>query len=118
MENQPISKFNSPRRDISYVRFFRLLKLFSFEAAAWISGLLILFLISPGYESHFNLCLFKNIGLDFCPGCGMGRSISYLLHGDFSASFKSHPLGAIAVAVLSFRIYSLIKRQIQNFQSI
>ncbi|MBU2447009.1 MAG: DUF2752 domain-containing protein [Bacteroidetes bacterium] len=79
---------------------------------------MILIFISPDSNSHFTFCVFNNVGLDFCPGCGLGRSISLLFRGDITASFDSHPLGLIAIAILSFRVYSLIKKQIQKIQSI
>ncbi|MBM4176790.1 MAG: DUF2752 domain-containing protein [Ignavibacteria bacterium] len=93
-------------------------RLIPFEAFIWMAGLIALILISPSNDSHFTFCFFKNVGIDFCPGCGLGKSISYLFHGKISASFEAHPLGTVAAIVLSLRIYSLIKRQIQNYKSI
>ena len=83
--------------------------LIGFEAFVWILGLAYLLLIhSPG-ETHFTICPIANIGFNFCPGCGLGNSISYLFNGDVVSSFKSHPLGIFAVIVISIRIFSLIK---------
>lgn len=118
MENHSDSKIRENRRKNVLIRFLILLKYFPLEAVVWILGLMILIFISPGSGSHFTFCVFNNIGLDFCPGCGLGKSISFLFRGDITASFDSHPLGLIAIAILSFRVYSLIKKQIQKIQSI
>ena len=89
--------------------FKKFCSLIGFEASIWILGLAYLLLIhSPG-ETHFTICPIANLGFNFCPGCGLGNSISYLFNGDVVSSFKSHPLGIFAVIVISIRIFSLIK---------
>ena len=80
-----------------------------FELIFWIAGLTALAVMSPGTDPHYSLCIFKLSGIEFCPGCGLGHSISYLSHGDLPASFASHPLGIFAVPVIVFRIYKLLK---------
>ncbi|MEO9147683.1 MAG: DUF2752 domain-containing protein [Ginsengibacter sp.] len=78
-----------------------------FELAAWVSGLILLALMSPGTDTHYSFCFFKFIGIQFCPGCGLGHSISYLFHGNIRASFAAHPLGIFALIIISFRIFRL-----------
>lgn len=85
---------------------------FPFEAGIWISGLIYLSTITPTDDAHFSICLLNILGLDFCPGCGLGKSVSYLFHGDVLSSFNSHPLGLFAIVVIGFRIYTLLKNQI------
>lgn len=63
--------------------------------------------MDPGQSTHYSFCLFKFLGIPFCPGCGLGHSISFLLHGNLYASFSAHPLGIFAVPVILFRIYKL-----------
>jgi hypothetical protein len=94
--------------------FFRFVNL---EAALWISGLIFLIFLPTGSESHFSLCPLKNIGISFCPGCGLGKSIHYLFILDFKSSFGAHPLGLFALAIITARITSLIKRNfsLNNF---
>jgi hypothetical protein len=65
--------------------------------------------MTPGCDPHYSFCVFKFLGLKFCPGCGLGHSISYLFHGDIPASFSAHPLGIFAVIVLMCRIYNLFR---------
>ena len=48
---------------------------------------------------------------EFCPGCGLGNSISYLFHGEIINSFNAHPLGIPALIILVSRIISLIKQE-------
>jgi hypothetical protein len=80
------------------------------EAFIWIGGLTYLALINPYAGGHLPLCVFDLAGIDFCPGCGLGMSISLLFHGDFAASFSAHPLGIAAVLILVSRITSLLFR--------
>jgi hypothetical protein len=79
------------------------------EALVWIVGLLLLALINPDGSSHFSFCIFKNMGFKYCPGCGLGHSISYFLHGDVTRSLQTHPLGIFATIILVSRIVSLLK---------
>jgi hypothetical protein len=79
------------------------------EALVWIVGLLFLALTYPDSGSHSSLCVFKNMGFKYCPGCGIGHSISYFLHGDVARSLQTHPLGIFATVVLVSRIFSLLK---------
>jgi hypothetical protein len=94
--------------DKKYSKIFYFFKKIPFEACLWIAGLIYLLLINPYQVSHFTLCPFNNLGLDFCPGCGIGKSISFIYHADFINSFKSHPLGIFALAIILYRIITLI----------
>jgi hypothetical protein len=50
-------------------------------------------------------CLSKQIlGMD-CPGCGLQRSVVFLLQGDFTAAFKMYP--AIYTIILLFGFLAL-----------
>lgn len=82
------------------------------EAWIWIVGLLYLAFIEPAHDSHFSFCLFRNLGLSFCPGCGIGRSISFLLHGQIRESLQAHVLGIVALPILLHRIFVLLKHRI------
>jgi hypothetical protein len=84
------------------------------EAIVWASGLLAMALIEPTHEQHFTLCLFSQLGFDFCPGCGLGRSIVFLFHGEVLQSFQTHPFGLLAVIILSYRIFQLLKQHIKS----
>ena len=88
---------------------YKIISSFGFEATVWISGLLFLALINNPADLHFTICPLANFGWEFCPGCGLGNSISYLFRGDLIGSFNSHPLGLLAVIILLTRIIHLIK---------
>jgi len=78
-----------------------------FELTAWTSALVLLALMDPATDSHYSFCMFKFIGISYCPGCGLGHSISFLFHGNLRESLSAHPLGIFAVLVILFRIYKL-----------
>ncbi len=82
------------------------------EAFFWIASIIALALTSPAKEGHASLCLIKNTGLGFCPGCGLGHAISWLFRGEIVASFKSHPLGIPATFILLMRSIKLLKNDI------
>jgi hypothetical protein len=93
--------------------FFRLI---GFEAFVWICGLAYLAFFADPYQSHFTICPLANMGIDFCPGCGLGHSITQIFRGDFSGSFHTHPLGFFAMIIISFRIFTLIKSNIKQIK--
>jgi hypothetical protein len=82
------------------------------EAFFWLIALVSLALSSPDKATHYTLCIFKNLGFDFCPGCGLGHGITYLFHGQLLASWQAHPLAILAVVMLLYRAYSILKKDI------
>jgi len=106
-ENKILNLFN-----LWLKRFWQLI---GFEAAAWIFGLLFLILVHTPGETHFTICPLANLGIDFCPGCGLGNSISFLFRGDFISSFHSHPLGIFALIIITLRIISIIKNNRRRY---
>lgn len=91
-------------------------KYFSFELFFWIIALTYLAFINPA-EQHFSFCVFKHLGITWCPGCGIGHSVSYLLHGDIIKSFHTHWLGTFALVVIVYRVLQLIKNNYQTNQN-
>ena len=85
------------------------------EAMIWLLAIIGLAIYEPTNGEHVSFCLLNNLGLTFCPGCGIGRSISHALHGDIQASFAMHPMGLFALPVLVFRILSLIINHFKHF---
>lgn len=88
---------------------------FPIEAIIWIIGLIILMIYSPGEGEHFTICPFYHLGFEHCLGCGLGRSISLFFHGEIVASLQAHPLGILAVIILSFRIFKLTKTHLNLY---
>jgi hypothetical protein len=90
------------------VKNFRFVKQLPLEAIVWVSGLIILAFYEPS-QHHISICPLDRLGFSFCPGCGLGRSISFLFHGEIIQSITTHPLGIFAVIILSFRVIHLSK---------
>lgn len=78
------------------------------EAIIWIAVLLI-FVFSPVANEHITLCPFNLAGIDYCPGCGMGRALIMLLHGDIVNSFAMHPLAIFTLVLLLIRISVVVR---------
>jgi len=97
-------------------KFFRIIKK-NLEAGMWLFGLIYLASINPYSNAHLTLCGFKLIGIDNCPGCGLGRSISFLFRGDFQNSFEMHPLGFLAFGLIIYRIFSLIYNYLKELST-
>ncbi len=99
-------------------KIYILLKCVNLEALIWTAGLLFLAFMQFGSGNHFTVCPIKNLGFDFCPGCGLGYSIHYLFHLDIKSSFAAHPLGIIALPLLLHRIYVLTKMSMTKYKTI
>jgi hypothetical protein len=78
------------------------------EPWIWTASLVWLAWTDPA-SMHFTFCPLANIGIGWCPGCGLGHAVSYALHGEFIQSLHEHVLGIPAVVVLTFRITTLIR---------
>jgi len=89
------------------------IKSFPLELFFWITALVLLATANP-HEHHFTLCPLANLGIDWCPGCGLGRSITALFHGDVNASFAHHWFGIPALILIGNRIYQLTKQLINK----
>lgn len=76
------------------------------ELIFWISALVLLATAKPG-GAHFTLCPLANLGVTSCPGCGLGRAITYLFHGDLQQSWKLHRFALPALFTLASRIFQL-----------
>ena len=93
-------------------KIIKILKKIDFEAVFWLAAFAYLTFINPYTPKHLELCLFSLVGIENCPGCGLGKSISMVFHGDFAGSFNAHPLGIPAIILIIKRIYNLIKNKI------
>lgn len=80
----------------------------NFEGFLWLLALLLLAFMSPGLDEP-SLCAFRWLGIESCPGCGLGHSISAAFHGQIAASFDFHPLGIFAIFILSIRSFTVFK---------
>ncbi|RZK71849.1 MAG: DUF2752 domain-containing protein [Pedobacter sp.] len=86
------------------------------ELLFWVAALLMLAIAEPELPSqahHFTICPLANLGISWCPGCGIGRSITQLLHGNLEESFAHHWFGVPALIIISTRVWSLSKLQLK-----
>ena len=100
------------RNYVTWIYYF-----FPVEALIWSFALIFLAMYNPNKDQHMSFCIFKIFGFYYCPGCGIGRSISYLLHGDLANSVKLHPLGIPAFFILSSRVINLFYNFFNNVKS-
>ena len=94
-------------------KIVKILKQIDLEAFFWLTAFAYLAFINPYSPKDLDLCLFSLAGIENCPGCGLGKSISMVFHGDFTSSFNAHPLGIPAIILIVKRIYTIIKNRIQ-----
>ncbi|WP_200978818.1 DUF2752 domain-containing protein [Echinicola sp. 20G] len=85
------------------------IKTFPTELIFWCLGILGILLIDTESTQHFTLCPIGLLGFEWCPGCGLGRSMKLLIEGNFKASWEMHPLAGLAWIVILLRIFNLIK---------
>lgn len=91
------------------------------ELIFWLTALTLLATADPAghlHGDHFTLCPLANLGLDWCPGCGLGRSVIQLFHGHVKESIQLHWFGIPAVLIIGYRTGILgrdeLKRVINN----
>ncbi|NQW31044.1 MAG: DUF2752 domain-containing protein [Ignavibacteria bacterium] len=79
------------------------------EFIIWIAALAYLGGLSPFLDSPIPFCIPSLFGFDSCWGCGIGGSITHVLHGDFVGSVDYHPLGILALGVIVYRLVTIYK---------
>jgi len=74
----------------------------------------MLFFFDPGTHSFYPVCLFHAMtGLN-CPGCGMTRALSALLHGNFLLALKDNALFVVTLAGMLIWSTGLAWRKLRN----
>jgi hypothetical protein len=65
---------------------------------------LLLFIWSIDYKTpgDFTLCLFKTITGRACPGCGVLRGISAVLHLDLPCAYALNPMNIVVIPLLAY----------------
>lgn len=85
----------------------------NFELLLWPAALLSLAFTDPT-QTHFVLCPLRLMGLTWCPGCGLGHSIAFLLHGQLGESWHAHWLGVPALGILLWRTFTLARLAVKK----
>ena len=82
-------------------------------AASWAAGLAAVAVADPASEGLLSVCPFDALGawlgLEFCPGCGLGHAVGYLVRGQFEESLAAHPLAVPAVGILIVHVAGLVR---------
>jgi len=97
------------------IQFYRFTLNLPLELIIWVSAILFLAFTASG-SAHSSLCPLDNLGFDWCPGSGLGRSVRFLLHGEFTLSFENHWFGIPAFIILFYRIMQLFKIFLLNLK--
>lgn len=104
MEDNVLDKISMKKTE-TFKRLFFL----HFEWVALAAGLILMALLDPA-EPAASFCPIDRIGLQFCPGEGLGKSIAFAFRGDLTASVASHPAGIAAIFIMTGRITSILHR--------
>jgi hypothetical protein len=65
---------------------------------------LVLFIWSIDYKTpgDFTLCLIKNITGENCPGCGVLRGISAVMHLDLKSAYALNKMNIVVIPLLAY----------------
>mgnify|MGYP003578207812 CR=1 FL=1 len=81
------------------------------EVILWNGALILLGFMKV--DNSTSLCILKNLGFTWCPGCGLGHAIHYALHFEFQKSVQEHILGIPATLIIFYQsckaIYTINK---------
>ena len=86
----------------------QLLKSLPLELIIWGLALVVLYNLDLNDTKANSICPIHNAGFNWCPGCGLGRSVGLLMHGHVRESIEMHWLGIPTFLVLSYRIITLL----------
>ncbi len=73
-------------------------------------GLVLLGLMNPNLTAP-SFCLLDAFGI-FCPGEGLGRSISFIFRGMWMEAWAIHPAGFFAIPIISGRVFYILNNRI------
>lgn len=93
---------------------FKNLFFLHFEWLALATGLILMALLDPLSQAS-TLCPIERLGFSYCPGEGLGKSVSHAFRGNLKASFYTHPAGIAAILIITGRIFSIFRRN-YNFK--
>jgi len=76
--------------------------LFNRPAALGALALVLLAAALPSQGAGIQICFFRYLTGLPCPGCGLTRSFSCILHGDFARGYGYHPFGYVLLPLFLF----------------
>ncbi len=108
--NLIVSRYPTTSHMRSYTSYY-------LEMFIWSFSLIFLAFINPELSGVFSICPLHHLGFEYCPGCGLGRSVSYFLHLNVAASVQTHILGIPATIIIVHRLIVLITRRTRQYHS-
>jgi hypothetical protein len=95
---------------------------FLFNRAAALGALALVLLTAalPSQGAGIQICFFRFLTGLPCPGCGLTRSFSCILHGEFALGYEYHPFGYILLPIFFMAAVTLFlparrRSQLQDF---
>jgi hypothetical protein len=73
-------------------------------AAAVVAAGAFIYVVDPGRAWWMPSCLFHQLTGLYCPGCGTGRALHQLAHGNLAAAWRLNPLMVLAIPLLIYLI--------------
>ena len=80
------------------------IRLFADNISRIILCALLIFVWSIDYktQSDFSLCLIKNFAGTNCPGCGVFRGISAVMHLDLKSAYELNNMNIVIIPLLGY----------------
>jgi len=85
-----------------------------FEITVFSIGLLLLAFMDPTTTNGSGLCLLENLNFPYCPGDGLGHSVSFIFRGEIHNALKANILGPFALLIILGRIFYLFSQNFLN----
>jgi hypothetical protein len=77
----------------------------------------LMFVPTSFLESGHSLCLFKNLFGIECPGCGMTRALSGVLHGDFAGAFQYNKMIVAVFPLLAYLFIKAVAKELRQLST-
>ena len=73
------------------------------------SMVILAFLLNLRYNfvPFYPHCIFHQMTGWYCPGCGNGRALRFIVHGEFYQAFRMNPFSFFIVPILVYEILAL-----------
>ncbi len=100
-----LGKFMQQLRDARHAKMSLRGRLWVAPVAAAVAAAgALIYIVDPSKAWWMPTCLFHQLTGLYCPGCGTGRALHKLAHGNFVAAWRLNPLMIVAIPVLIYLI--------------
>ncbi len=80
-------------------------------AVVLVAAAVFLYFVEPGSTGWAPPCLFHVLTGLYCPGCGTGRGLHLLVHGDFAGALQ---MNSLMVLTLPLLVYLIVRQSVTN----